>query len=186
MSERGGDSGRTSTRQTSKGHIRGNQKKRGGNHRKPRKRPLKKEKQTRKSLKKKMEKKDEKTFVNDLFMQKKPFVFSFYCCSCPITFPPAPSPSLFPSLSCLFAFRPVLLSSPLPFPTHCHSPFPHLPTYPPPYPLPLPLPLPPPDAILYYTIALDIPFCSIIHIIPKDDGERAKENVCMYRIILTV
>lgn len=130
-----------------------------------------------------MEKKDEKTFVNDLFMQKKPFVFSFYCCSCPITFPPAPSPSLFPSLSCLFAFRPVLLSSPLPFPTHSHSPFPHLPTYPPTHlPTLYPYLFPYHPLMLYYTIPSHSIFRTVLLYISflKTTGrERKKMYVCI-------
>ena len=156
----------------------GTKKKRGGNYRKPKKRPLKKPR-TRKSLKKKKrwKKNYEKTFVNDLFMQKKPFVFSFYRCSCPITFPPCtfslPVP-LHVLPPCLPSCTLFLLPLPLPFPTQRSftiSSLTHLPS---------PSPSHPPDAILYYTIPSHSIFRSVLLYISCLEAKReGKMFVCI-------
>lgn len=137
MSEKERDSGRTSTRRTSKGHIRGNQKKRGGNHRKPRKRPLKKkEKQTRKSLKKIMK----KPLLTTYLCRKNPLFFHFIVVpalspSPPLFLPPCSPPCLAYLLSVLYSFPPPSLSPRTvihPFltypPTHLPTSLPSTPT----------------------------------------------------------
>lgn len=181
MSERGGDSGRTSTRRTSKGHIRGNQKKRGGNHRKPRKRPLKK----RKTNKEKSEKKDgkkimKKPLLTTYLCRKNPLFFHFIVVpalspSLPLLLPPYSPPCLASLPSVLYSFPPPSLSPRTvihPFltypPTHLPTLYPYLFPY---HPL-----------MLYYTIPSHSIFRSVLLYISflKTTGrERKKMYVCI-------